>query len=322
MLTSDMDEIDILPPFNSLMLDGGNGHIIYVEESGNPNGLPIVNFHGGPGSHSKPKHRARYDLKKFRLILFDQRNGGQSTPLAINDKTSLQYNSPAAIVKDANAIRQHLGLEKWHVSGASWGSAMALLYALTYPQHTSTLTLRALFLAQVDDWAWMAEGARLFCPPANDKAQSLCPDHIGIDLMKALAEKILTAPRAEALEATKALMAMEGGLELLAERNPEPKEPKPDAELLNVGLLYAHMIKHHMFETGWAVTPAAQNALHGIPTTITHGNCDASCLIKNVYDMRKAHPHIDIHIALNSGHGVDLDGDNERLFQSVLAAIG
>lgn len=316
-----MSENQIPGAFNTFMLDVGNGHKIYVEESGNPNGMPIVNFHGGPGSRSKPKHRTYFDLQKFRLIMFDQRNGGLSTPLALSDKGSLQFNSPAAIVGDAEAIRQHLGIEKWHVCGASWGSAMALLYALTFPQHTSSLTLRALFMAQVDDWAWMADGARLLCPPAYDTAQDLFPGYSGIELVKALANKILTAPNAEALVATNALLDMEHGMELLAERNTEPKEPKPEDETLNAGLMYAHMIKHHMFENGWGLTPQAKEALRHIPTSITHGNCDAGCLIKNAYDLQKAHPHIKLAIAPNAGHGVDLDGEYDRLFANALADI-
>lgn len=316
-----MDTIEAAPAFNTFMLDVGNGHQIYVEESGNPDGLPIINFHGGPGSYSKPKHRARFDLNKFRLIMFDQRNAGLSKPHAINDITSLKHHSPTHHVEDAEAIRKHLGLDKWHVCGSSWGSTMALLYAVTYPEHVSSLTLRALFLGQAEDWGWLAEGSKIFCPPAYEAAQNLFPHLAGIGLIKALTQKILTAPRHEALHIAGILANLEGGLEILAERSAEPSPPRPEDEALNGSILYAHIITNHLLEDGWATSESAQSALRHIPTTVIHGNCDASCPLKSAYDLKKAHPHIQLFIAQNSGHGVDLDGEYTRQFNEALATI-
>lgn len=314
----------LIEPIQTFMLDVDNGHTIYVEEIGNPNGLPLITFHGGPGSYTKPKHRARYDLEKFRVILFDQRCGGQSRPLAVEDRKALENFSPQSVIADAERIRQHLGIDSWHVTGSSWGSTMALLYAVTYPSVTRSVTLRALFMNQMENWAWMVDGAQIMAPPAFIAAQALAEGKSGHDLLEALAKQILDGNDEQALAATNAIFALEHGLELLTpppEPDAPPSAPKPDSDIINNGLLYAHVIQNHTLPTGWGLTEQAQAALAGKPFAIVHGACDLGCPLRYVYELQRAHPHVQLYIAPNAGHGVDLDGTNQAMYSTVMAGL-
>lgn len=309
-------------PFNSFLLDVDDGHQVYVEENGNPDGLPLISFHGGPGSFTKPKHRTYYDLNKFRLILFDQRCGGQSRPLAVENRAALAGFSPAAIVADAERIRQHLNIENWHVTGASWGSTMALLYAITYPEVTRSITPRMMFLGTARNWAWMANGAEIMAPPAFAAAQALAHGKRGIDLVQTLADRILSDD--DALATAQALFGMEHGLEVLSpppEPTAEPKPAKTDAEILNNALLYAHVIKNHLLPDGWATSDKAKAALRGKPLAIVHGACDVGCPLQDVYALQAAHPQAELHIAPNCGHGVDLGGQSDALYHAALSRL-
>lgn len=315
-------QTEIIPePYNTFMLDVGEGHHVYVEESGNRNGIPAISFYGGPGGRCKPNHRLRFDSARFRIILFDQRNCGQSTPTAIGDPASLQYNSPMAIIGDVEKIRAHLGITKWHVFGNSWGSALALLYAINHPAHVSSVTLRALFMAQENDWHWSVEGARLFAPTAYAAFCALVPGRTTAEQVAALADMILMGPRAKALAAARINLDLWAGLEVLSVPENSKAMEMPEDDILNRGLLWAHMVKNHTFAKGWTATQAAQNALRHLPITMVHGRCDVGCPIKNVYEMQSVYPHIQVSVAENGGHDIDLDGNYARLLSAAVARI-
>ena len=153
-----------IEPYSSGYLKVSELHTLYWEQSGNPDGLPIVFIHGGPGGGTSPKHRRFFDPEHYRIILFDQRGCGKSEPLGC-----VEENSPALLVEDLETLRQHLSINKWHVFGGSWGSTLALLYAIAHPDHCLSLILRGIFLMQQDDIKWLYNEAKGIFPEAYER---------------------------------------------------------------------------------------------------------------------------------------------------------
>ena len=150
-----------LAPYRNGLLDAGSGHRIYFEESGNPNGFPVLFVHGGPGSQTRPAHRRFFDPDFFRIVLFDQRGCGQSTPQAL-----LADNTTAHLVADMERLRCHLNINRWLLFGGSWGSTLSLLYAISYPNPVAGLVLRGVFLGSAAEVEWFLYGVRHFVPEA------------------------------------------------------------------------------------------------------------------------------------------------------------
>ncbi len=150
-----------LEPYHRAWLDTGAGHRIYFEESGNPEGFPVLFVHGGPGSHSRPAHRRFFDPDFFRIILFDQRGCGQSLP-----RGSLAENTTAHLIADMDALRRHLGVDRWLLFGGSWGSTLALAYAMLYVDRVAGMVLRGIFLGGRAEVDWFLYGVRSIVPDA------------------------------------------------------------------------------------------------------------------------------------------------------------
>ncbi|MFZ9890136.1 MAG: alpha/beta fold hydrolase, partial [Myxococcota bacterium] len=151
-----------LEPYDRMRFRASELHELYVEQSGNPAGTPVVFFHGGPGGGTDPMHRRYFDPSKYRIVLFDQRGAGRSTPHAC-----VEENTTWDLVADAEGIREHLGIERWHVFGGSWGSTLALAYAARCPERVRSLTLRGIFLLREAELRWFyQEGASWVFPDA------------------------------------------------------------------------------------------------------------------------------------------------------------
>ena len=153
-----------LEPYSRDLLDVGGGHRIYFEESGNPDGFPVLFVHGGPGSQSRPAHRRFFDPEFFRIVLFDQRGCGQSKSQAL-----LADNTTAHLVADMDQLRRHLGVDRWMLFGGSWGSTLSLAYALTYPERVAGVVLRGVFLGSRAEVDWFLNGVRHFVPEASSE---------------------------------------------------------------------------------------------------------------------------------------------------------
>jgi proline iminopeptidase len=150
-----------IEPYRRGLLDVGGGHQLYFEESGSPDGFPVIFVHGGPGSHSRPAHRRFFDPGFFRVVLFDQRGCGQSKPQAL-----LADNTTAHLVADIDHLRRHLNVDRWLLFGGSWGSTLSLAYALTYPERVAGMVLRGIFLGSRQEVDWFLRGVRHFVPEA------------------------------------------------------------------------------------------------------------------------------------------------------------
>ena len=150
-----------IEPYRRDLLDVGGGHRIYFEESGNPDGFPVIFIHGGPGSQSRPVHRRFFDPDFYRIILFDQRGCGQSTPLG-----ALSENTTARLIADMDRLRRHLNVERWLLFGGSWGSTLSLAYALSHAGNVAGMILRGVFLGSRAEVDWFMSGVRNFVPEA------------------------------------------------------------------------------------------------------------------------------------------------------------
>lgn len=184
----------------------GSCHQVYVEECGNPTGIPVVFLHGGPGSGCRPQHRRYFDPKIYRIILFDQRGCGRSTPLG-----ELENNSSQFLVHDMETIRQNLNISQWLIFGGSWGATLALLYAQQYPKNVTAMILRGVFLGREEDINWVyAEGgaSKLFPDAWHELVKNLAPSEQKFPL-KAYFQKLTEEEKPVQIETAKTLQAWE-----------------------------------------------------------------------------------------------------------------
>ncbi len=172
------DRFPAIDPYDSGMLDVGEGHRVYWECCGNPAGKPALFFHGGPGSGCSPGQRRFFDPDAYRIVLFDQRGSGRSRPLASEPDADLRTNTTAHLIADIETLRQHLGVESWTVLGMSWGTTLALAYAQTHPQRVNALVLALVTTTSRREVEWITEGVGRIFPREWDRFAAAVPDSV------------------------------------------------------------------------------------------------------------------------------------------------
>jgi proline iminopeptidase len=275
-------------------------HELYYEESGNPNGKPVVFLHGGPGGGTEPKHRRYFDPAVYRIVLFDQRGCGRSTPFA-----SLEDNSTWHLVADIEALRAHLGIEKWQVFGGSWGSTLALAYAETHPTRVSELVLRGIFLLRREEIQWFyQQGASWLYPDAFEEYIGHIPAAEQGDLLHAYYKRLTSSDPAVQGAAAKVWSVWEGRTSCLI----------PNAELIartagdEFALAFARIESHYFVNDGWLtngrelLAPANVDKIRKIPGVIVQGRYDVVCPAKSAWDLHRAWPEADLRIVPDAGH--------------------
>ena len=275
-------------------------HELYYEESGNPNGKPVVFLHGGPGGGTEAKHRRYFDPAVYRIVLFDQRGCGRSTPFA-----SLEENTTWHLVADMEKLREHLGIEKWQVFGGSWGSTLALAYAETHPARVTELVLRGIFLLRREELLWFyQEGASWLYPDAFEEYLGHIPAAEQGDLMSAYYKRLTSADPAVQSAAAKVWSVWEGRTSCLI----------PNAELIartagdEFALAFARIESHYFVNAGWLtngrelLAPANVDKIRKIPGVIVQGRYDVVCPAKSAWDLHRAWPEADLRIVPDAGH--------------------
>ena len=187
MMNAFIQEHDLFPavlPFHTGRL-ARDGHDLYFEECGKQTGRPILFLHGGPGAGIAPSHRRLFNPDRFRCLLFDQRGSGQSRPFA-----SVESNTTDALIGDIEALRHHLGLDKFILFGGSWGSTLALAYAIAYPEHVESLILRGIFLGTADEVSWFLHDMGRFFPEAHERFISFIPENERDDILTAYYQRL------------------------------------------------------------------------------------------------------------------------------------
>jgi len=293
-------------------------HEIYWEESGNPGGKPVVFLHGGPGAGTEPKQRRFFDPARYRVVLFDQRGTGKSTPHA-----SLEDNTTWHLVSDMEALREALGIQRWQVFGGSWGSTLALAYAQKHPERVSELVLRGIFMLRRWELAWFyQEGASRMFPDAWEKYLAPIPEEERGDLMTAYYRRLTSEDAAVRQEAARAWSIWEGATSFL-HVNPEHVAHAGEDEF---SLAIARIECHYFVNRGFfgcesQLLDDAQK-LRDIPTTIVHGRYDVVCPLDSAWELKRALPSANLRIVPDAGHSAFEPGIVHELVSATDAYAG
>lgn len=295
-------------PFDSGMLDVGDEHGIYWETAGNPDGKPAVFLHGGPGGGINPKHRRLFDPARYRVMLFDQRGCGRSTPHA-----ELEANTTWHLVSDIERLRELMGVERWLVFGGSWGSTLALAYAQTHPQRVSELVLRGIFTLRRFELEWYYQhGASLVFPDKWERFLAPIPEAERGDLISAYRQRLTDPDRQARVEAARAWSLWEGETITLLPDAAISEQHDEEA----FALAFARIENHYFVHRGWLeegqlIRDAGR--LRGIPGVIVHGRYDMACPAQNAWDLHCAWPEAELHIVEGAGHAFSEPGILDQL---------
>lgn len=301
-----------IEPYRIGRLPVTNGHELYFEESGNPKGKPVVFVHGGPGGGTEAKQRRFFDPAVYRIVLFDQRGCGKSTPFA-----SLEHNTTWDLVADMETLRAHLGIEKWQVFGGSWGSTLGLAYAQTHPERCTELVLRGIFLLRKweIDWFYQDGTSHLF-PDAWEKYLAPIPEAERGDLVSAYYRR-LTSPDAKVRsEAAKAWSTWEGRTSYLLPNASYLAQTGSDA----FADAFARIECHYFMHGGWLNDDKALLANVGkmrhIPGVIVQGRYDVVCPLESAWALHRAWPEADLRIVEDAGHAAHEPGILHELIEA------
>lgn len=287
-----------LEPFDHGTLAVSDPHVLYYEQCGNPDGKPVVLLHGGPGAGCSPKMRRFHDPARYRIVLFDQRGSGRSTPHA-----ELEGNTTWDLVEDIEALRRHLGISRWQVFGGSWGSTLALAYAQTHPERVTELVLRGIFMLRRWELEWFYQGGchRLF-PDAWEHYLAAIPAVERGDLISAYHRRLTSRDAQVRLDAARAWSVWEASTSFLRQDPGFIEAHKADAFALAFARIECHyFVNGGFFEVEDQLLRDAHR-LAGIPGTIVHGRYDVVCPLQNAWDLHRAWPQARLEITPASGH--------------------
>lgn len=288
-----------IEPHTTGFLEVTSLHTIFYERSGNPDGLPIIVIHGGPGGGSHPSYRQYFDPEKFDIIQFDQRGCGKSTPHA-----ELEENHTHASVEDIESLRELFGLEKWHVFGGSWGSTLSLIYALHHPDRVLSLVLRGIFMCRKSELQWFyQDGASHIFPDAFEPYRDHIPLQERDNLIEAYYSRLTDADvdvrRAAAREWTRWEMAT-------SRLFPDPKYVEK-AEDLDFAVAFARIECHYFINAIFVEESYILNnieKINHIPTIIVQGRYDVVCPARSAWELHKAMKHSQLIIVPDAGHSM------------------
>lgn len=300
-----------IEPYDTGMLDVGDGHRIRYERIGTPGATPAVFLHGGPGGGIEPDHRRFFDPARYDVMLFDQRGCGQSTPHA-----GLEANTTWHLVADIERLRQLAGVEKWLVFGGSWGSTLALAYAEAHPERVSALIVRGIYTvtrAEID-WFYQFGVSEMF-PDAWEDFIAPIPPEERSDMVGAYRKRLTSGDMPTQLAAARAWSTWEGRTITLL---PQPKTVENFGED-HFALAFARLENHYFFHNCW-LEPGQllrdAHRLQGIPGAIVHGRYDMPCPLRTAFDLHRAWPEAEFHLVEGAGHAGSEPGIRDRLIRA------
>lgn len=298
-------------PNQVFWLDVDSQHRIYVEESGNPSGIPVILIHGGPGAGTSPAQRSFFDPNRYRIILFDQRGCGQSTPHAC-----LENNTTAHLIADMELIRQHLNIEQWMLFGGSWGSTLALAYAQAHAERVSGMILRGIFLGRGQDIAWLYQsGANSVFPDYWQDFIKVIPENERQDMLSAYYKRLTSSNEIARMQAAKAWSVWEGRCVTLM---PHPETEAHFSEphiALAIARIEAHYFINRCFMTENQLLQNVDKIQH-IPTTIVHGRYDMVTPLEQAFTLHARLSEAHLHIIRDAGHAAFEPGITDALVKA------
>jgi len=269
-------------------------HTIYWEEVGNPNGIPVLFLHGGPGAGLSPQHRRFFDPSAYRVILFDQRGAGKSTPLG-----EWRNNTTQLLIEDIERLRVMFGIERWLVFGGSWGSTLALAYGQAHPEHCLGFVLRGIFLCTPSEIEFFLYGVQWFYPELYDEFIAPIPLEERGDLLKAYAKRLLCDDPQQYWPAARAWSRFEGRRVFLL---PQEEESSSDTLDLGVGRLESHYMANGGFLENDQLIRDIGRIAH-LPALIVQGRYDVICPPLAAYRLQQAWPGSRMRMIPDAGHG-------------------
>ena len=300
-----------LEPFDQRVIEVGDGHRVYMEQCGNPNGVPVLVLHGGPGGGCSPAMRRYFDPQVYRVVLFDQRGCGRSRPHA-----SVEANTTWHLVRDIEQIRTSLGIDRFILFGGSWGATLALIYAISHPDRISAMVLRGVFLMTEAELNWFyGGGAGAFYPELWARFLAVIPDEDRGDLLAAYHRRLFSGTLAEETRAARAWAGWENAL----------------ASVHSVGMLgdgpaeyaraFARLENHYFVNRGfldcdgWILQNVQKIAQ--IPVTIVQGRLDMICPPVSAYNLAQALPNARLQLIPLAGHALSEAGISEALVHAM-----
>jgi len=310
-----------IEPYDSGHMPTDGKHKIYYEQSGNPQGLPVVVLHGGPGGGTSPNLRSYFNPDGYRIILLDQRGCGKSTPHASED-ISLEDNTTWHLVADIEALRQKLGIDKWVVFGGSWGSTLSLAYALTHPEHVSGLILRGIFLVRKPELDWFYQsGASHIYPDIWEKFIAPIPETERNDLLSAYVKRLNGPDRAESIRCALAWSGWEGDtLSIDGPSETASKFSDPAFALAFARIESWYFRNGGFFESeNWVLENISR--IRHIPGWIIQGRYDVVTPMTTAWDLKKAWPEARFNLVKKAGHSSSDPGILEGLVAAADEAL-
>jgi len=288
-----------IQPYETGMLDVGDGHSLYWELSGNPDGKPVVFLHGGPGGGSSPEHRRQFNPQKYKILVFDQRGCGKSKPYA-----SLEHNTTWDLVEDIEKLRTQVSkVDKWQVFGGSWGSTLSLAYSEKYPERVTEIVLRGIFLFEQFeiDWMYKEGGASQIYPDKFEEFLALIPEAERGDLVEAYRKRLTSDDKDEQLRAAQEWSKWEGDIvTLLPSASTIEHFTSPDVAVAVARIENHYMANHGWLEEGQLLDGAEK--LKGIPGVIVQGRHDTCTPPVAAWKLKQAWPEVELNIIPDAGH--------------------
>ena len=300
-----------LEPYTTRTMAVDSPHVLYIEECGNPEGLPVVFVHGGPGGGCTTDNRRYFDPARYRIILFDQRGCGRSTPHA-----ELAGNTTQALVADMEQIRETLGIDKWLVFGGSWGSTLSLVYAETHPERVLGLVLRGIFLVTPAELHWFyQDGIQHIFPDHFEEFVAPIPEAERANLMHAFYQRLTSEDLAVRREAAEAWSLFEARCStLLPSETVVDHFSEPDVAMAIARIECHYFVNDCFLEDDQIIRDAGR--LRQIPGVIVQGRYDVVCPAFSAWRLHKAWPEAEFHMIPDAGHASSEPGTRSALVEA------
>lgn len=299
-----------IEPYRTGTLAVDELHTLYWEECGNPDGQPVLFLHGGPGAGTSPSHRRFFDPAHYRIVLFDQRGAGKSTPLG-----EYHNNTTPLLIEDIEKIRVMLGIQQWLVFGGSWGSTLALAYGEAHPERCLGFVLRGIFLCTKKEVDWFVNGMGYFYPEIHQRFAEAIPVEERGDLLQAYVKRLFCDDPAIYMEAARNWSRYEGSCLFLKPQAEAIASFESDEVSLGIGRLEAHYMQHGAFMDDDALICNIAKIRH-LPAVIVQGRYDVICPPVSAYRLHQAWPEAAYNVIGDAGHAAMEPGIASALVQA------
>jgi proline iminopeptidase len=300
-----------IEPYQSGRMPLDTRHTMYWEVSGNPDGIPVVFLHGGPGSGASPSHRRFFDPARYRIVIFDQRGSGRSAPLG-----AIEDNTTPLLIADIERLRRHLGIERWLIFGGSWGSTLALAYGEAHPERCLGFVLRGIFLCRPSEIEWFLYGMRNVFPDVWRNFAEYIPAAERGDLLAAYRRRLEDPDPAVHLPAARTWSLYEGACSTLMPSEDAMKHFGDDGVALGLARIEAHYFAHDIFLPRGSLLANVDRIRH-LPCVIVQGRYDMVCPAVSAFDLKAAWPEAELIVIPDAGHSAWEPGIRARLVAAV-----